>query len=335
MDFHYLLMYSILFCISYKTNFMNRILFIAFSATVLLIACNQDVKTKSEDILMKEPGGAAMAIADTTAVAYEENELMLAPPSPPKQAPSDPEQSNEKQKSQPLVNSKPDWNKKIIKTANVNIETKKYADFSKKISEAANRFGGYIADEEQTDTAYKIENVITLKVPVDQFQSAVDFLTTGGDKINEKKITSEDVTSQYVDTKSRLEAKRVARLRYLELLKQSKNMEEILQVQNEIDEIQEEIESAAGRINYLSNAAAMSTIHLTYYEVLNVSAKEEESPGFFRQVASAFETGWKGVGEVLVGLIYIWPLLLLVTGLILFFQRRRLSKKAMVMAVKE
>jgi hypothetical protein len=326
---------SFFFASLFKINFMNRILCIAFSATVLLIACNQDGKTKSEDILMKEPGGAAPAVADTAAVSYEVNEVMLAAPPPPKQAPGDPEPAQEKQKSQPLVNSKPDWNKKIIKTADINIETKKYGDFSKKISEAASRFGGYIADEQQTETAYKIENVITLKVPVDQFQSAVDFLTTGGDKINEKKITSEDVTSQYVDTKSRLEAKRVARLRYLELLKQSRNMEEILQVQNEIDEIQEEIESAAGRINYLSNAAAMSTIHLTYYEVLNVSAKEDENPGFFRQVASAFETGWKGVGEVLVGLIYIWPLLLLVAGVIWYFQKRRLLKKVLVTSVKE
>lgn len=310
---------------------MNRILLVAFSAIVLFIACNQDDKSKSEDILMEAPGGAAMATADTSAV----NEVMLFALPPPKQAPDDLEQTGEKQKHQPLVNSKPDWNKKIIKTADINIETKKYVDFTKKISEAANRFGGYIAAEEQTETAYKIENAITLKVPVDQFQAAVDFLTTGGDKINEKKITSEDVTSQYVDTKSRLEAKRVARLRYLELLKQSKNMEEILQVQNEIDEIQEEIESAAGRINYLSNAAAMSTVHLTYYEVLNVSAMEEENPGFFRHIAIAFESGWKGVGDVLVGLIYIWPLLLLVTGVVWFFQRRRFSKKAIVVAVKE
>lgn len=314
---------------------MKRIFIVAILATAGFIACNQNNKEKFEDLSTQVSGGGDPAVADTSAVSYEVNPLALAAPPPPKQMPGEPNIERDKQKSPQSTTSKPDWNKKIIKTADINIETKKYALLSKKINEATLRFGGYIAAEQQTETAYKIENVMTLKVPVDQFQAAVDFLTTGDDKINEKKITSEDVTSQYVDTRSRLEAKRVARLRYLELLKQSKNMEEILQVQNEIDEIQEEIESAAGRINYLSNAAAMSTIHLTYYEVLNVAANDEQEPGFFRQVATAFKTGWNGVGEVLVGLIYVWPLFFLAIGIVWLFQRRSLSKKAMVVSVKE
>lgn len=308
---------------------MKQKLLFALMAMVLLIACNQREKLESRANTLNAPGGSDIPVADSTTVSTMISDLeTMSPPPPPTQEPAKSNQQKEKQQqTQRQPESKPDWNKKIIKTADISLETKKYADFSKKISDAAARFGGYIAAEQQTETDYKIENVITLKVPVDQFQSAIDFLSTGDDKINEKKITSEDVTSQYVDTRSRLEAKRVARVRYLELLKQSKNMEEILQVQNEIDQIQEEIESAAGRINYLINASAMSTIHLTYYQVLNTSAKEDENPGFFQQVGTAFQTGWKGVGEVLVGLIYLWPLLLLVVGILWYFKRTASAKK--------
>jgi hypothetical protein len=45
-------------------------------------------------------------------------------------------------------------------------------------------------------------------------------------------------------------------------------MKEILQVQQEINSIQEQMESASGRINYLSHQSAYSTIHLQYFQYL-------------------------------------------------------------------
>lgn len=309
---------------------MKHIIIFALMAMTTLIACDKLKNVSSQVNELKSTGGnnAIVDTAFTQEVSLEAFEEL--PPQPPKQTQDDPNRTKEKELPSKQPESKPDWNKKIIKTADLNIETKSYPLFTKKVNETANRFGGYISEEQQTETEYKIENVVTIKVPVDQFQSAVDYLSTGDDKINEKKITSEDVTAQYVDTRSRLEAKRVARLRYLELLKQSKNMEEILQVQREIDDIQEEIESAAGRINYLVNASAMSTVHITYYQVLDVAAKEVENPDFFKEVGNAIVTGWRGVGEVIVRLAYIWPLLLVVVGVIWYLRKTAFAKKAVI-----
>ncbi len=268
----------------------------------LFLACGRSeaVKNKTQDFTLASPEAKQEEQTSATDTA--------ASPSPSQ--PGEPEQTKEPSKPSQSPESKPDWNKKIIKTATLNVEVKDYKKFNQLVHSSANQFGGYIADEQQTETEYKIENIITIKVPVDQFQSAVDFLTTGDGKINEKKISSEDVTTQYVDTKLRLEAKKQVRLRYLDLLKQAKNMEEILQVQNEINDIQEEIESAAGRINYLSNASAMSTINLTFYQVVNASAKESDHISFWTKTKEAFVSGWNGLGDVLVGLVYIWPLLI-------------------------
>lgn len=269
-------------------------------------ACNhsESAKSKATDVVSLLP------VMELTESKMETMATDSTPAFAPPQ-PGDPEQEKQPNKSSQVAISKPDWNKKIIKTGSLNVEVKEYAKFNQLVHTAANQFGGYIADEQQTETDYKIENTITIKVPVDQFQPAVDYLTNGEGKMNEKKISSEDVTTQYVDTKSRLEAKKQVRLRYLDLLKQAKNMEEILQVQSEINEIQEEIESAAGRINYLSNASAMSTIHLTFYQILNATAADPDNRGLWEKVKTAFLTGWNGVGDVLIGLVYIWPLLII------------------------
>ncbi len=95
-------------------------------------------------------------------------------------------------------------------------------------------FGAYIAQEQQSETDEQISSDITIKVPVDKFDDLMNSLSGVDVKLLEKNVSTEDVTGEVVDTKSRIEAKQQARLRYLELLKQAKNMNEILQVQNEI-----------------------------------------------------------------------------------------------------
>ena len=163
-------------------------------------------------------------------------------------------------------------------------------------------------------------------MPVDQFDNAVVQLTANTEKINEKKITSQDVTTEVIDTKSRMEAKKQVRLRYMDLLKQAKNMEEILSVQSEINGIQEEIESATGRIEYLGHSSTFSTIHLTYYQILNSSAKDTNNPSFGTKLSSAFKTGWSWIGDLFVGLVSIWPLFLLIFTGVIIYKRTKLQK---------
>ncbi len=296
---------------------MKQLLFAGIAFLLLTISCNQANEKEASQSTIVTDLKLEAPVSDSTSVSYE-------------QAPAIPgDQKQKKPTKQPSQSpeSKPDWNKKIIKTATLNVEVKDYAKFNQVVHLSAEKFGGYIADEQQAETEYKIENTVIIKVPVDQFQSAVDFLTSGDGKINEKKISSEDVTTQVVDTKSRLEAKKQVRLRYLDLLKQAKNMEEILQVQTEINDIQEEIESAAGRINYLSNASAMSTINLTYYQIVNASAKESETVSFWEKTKYAFLSGWNGLVEVLIGLLNIWPLALII-GIVVWTVKRSVFKKA-------
>ena len=221
----------------------------------------------------------------------------------------------QKQQTKPGIKSiqqpRVDWDKKIIKNAAIDLEVKNYQSFSELVHGNIKRFGAYVAQEEQNQTDYKIENTTTIKVPVDQFDDLLTALTPGEQKLIEKKITSEDVTTQVVDTRSRMEAKKQVRLKYLDLLKDARNMEEILNVQREINGIQEDIEAANGRIEYLSHSAAYSTIQLTYFQVLNESAKNGGEDSYGTKVWRSFKVGWHWVGELLIGIISIWPLFFL------------------------
>jgi hypothetical protein len=224
----------------------------------------------------------------------------------------------------------PDWDKKIIKTATLKIEVKDFKIYNDNVHKTVKQFGGYIAQEEQNLSDEKSETVISIKVPVDQFETMMNQLPGGDVKVLERKITTEDVTGEVVDTRSRLEAKKQMRLKYLEFLKQSKNMEEVLLVQNEINSIQEEIESAAGRIGFLSKQSSYSTINLTFFQPLAGYKPSDVTPSFLTRVSSGFKTGASWVADLFVGLIAVWPLLLIVIGIYFGWKKIKSAQKIVI-----
>jgi Domain of unknown function (DUF4349) len=274
--------------------------FLAALLLCSLIACDRNNSADTDQIVQlskaissakekNKPADNQLTGAFDTAVAPQNNQIKQAQQQPGKA------QTNE------------DWDKKIIKTGNLTMEVKSYKTFNDLLHSGIKQSGGYIAQEEQNQSDYKIENIVTIKVPVDQFDNAILQLTPASEKVVEKKITSEDVTAEIVDIKSRMEAKRRVRDRYLDLLKQAKNMEEILKVQNEVNDIQENIEAAAGRIGYLGHAAVFSTIHINFYQVLNTPVNDPPLSYGYR-ILESFKAGLHWFAELLVMMVSLWPL---------------------------
>jgi Domain of unknown function (DUF4349) len=236
-------------------------------------------------------------------------------------APQEPEKNkNPEERIIPVASI--DWSKKIVKTARITVEVKEHRKYMEAIQELVRKQGGYIAQEEQTQTDYKLETIATLKVPVAQFEETMRLLDKEVVRVEEKKIQSDDVTAEFVDTRSRLESRKLVRQRYLELLKQSHKMSDILEVEQEINAIQEEIEAAAGRLNYLSQSAALSTIQLSFYQVMNADAVDNASPGFMTRLILSVKQGATGVGELFLFLVSLWPFLFFISGLVWLLRRK-------------
>lgn len=300
----------------------------AIAALLFMLSCkdnvptNQDVATLNRDINSEAKKTGVAEVTDNADQGNfkDDDQKQQAPP----------DQQQDKKKKQPVTApvTKIEWDKKIIKTGALNLEIKDYNSYYASVKEKIKNLGGYIAQEEQHQSEYKIENSMIIKVPVDQFDNAMAQLTANAEKINERTISSEDVTAQVIDTKSRMEAKKQVRQRYMELLGQAKNMNDILSVQSEINGIQEEIESASGRIEYLTHAAAFSTIRMTYYQVLDAAAKngEEVKPSFGDKLNKAVVTGWEIVSNVFIALVTVWPLLLGSLFVYLLYKKLRTQK---------
>lgn len=296
-----------------------KMLIPALAALLLLSACNQNTKEAGADVqsLDREMSSVDTKKMVNNTADYKADTTQMPPL-------GEPEKRKQPVTGQSVPN--PDWDKKIIKTASMNIEVKDYNTYYSSFREKVKSLGGYVAQEEQSQSEYKIENTLVIKVPVDQFDNAVALLAVNAEKINERKITSQDVSTEFIDTKSRIEAKKQVRDRYTDLLKQAKNMQEILNVQSEINGVQEEIEAATGRIQYLGHSSAFSTINLTYYQVLNATAKDDEAPSAGNKIVAAFNVGWSWLTGLFIGLVSIWPLFIGGFILVIIYKRTKSGK---------
>ena len=75
--------------------------------------------------------------------------------------------------------------------------------------------------------------------------------------------------------------------------------------------IQEEIEVVQGKLKYMSSRVAFSTIQVEIYETIEY----KEPPvtykkSFGTKVKEALQTGWNFIQEICIGILSIWPILL-------------------------
>lgn len=141
-----------------------------------------------------------------------------------------------------------------------------------------------------------------------------------GKDVDNLAVQVQDVTEEYIDAEARLKNKRELEARYRELLKQAKTISDILAIESNLNQVRSDIESIEGRLNYLKNQVSFGTIQLRYYQ------HKEKEDGFFAKVGPAISNGWSSLLKFLIGLLHIWPFLLLAA--LGFWVVRRMTKRS-------
>jgi hypothetical protein len=65
---------------------------------------------------------------------------------------------------------------------------------------------------------------------------------------------------------------------------------------------------------------------MTFYQVLDKSAKDKGAPGFGTELANAFSGGSGWIRDLFIGIVSIWPLLLMVAFVIVMFKKAKWRK---------
>lgn len=108
-----------------------------------------------------------------------------------------------------------------------------------------------------------LEVNLTLRVPASSFNTAMARLRELALEVTHERVSSEDVTQEYVDLESRLTALEAKAAKLEELMDEAEDTDAVLKIYRELSATQEEIEHVKGRMRYLERSAAMATIEVS------------------------------------------------------------------------
>ena len=246
-----------------------------------------------------------------------------APPPPPALEIVEVLMDEEIVESEEVVQTTKTQEQKIIKTANLKFETKNVIETHQNIVSLTRQYSGFIQSD-NSGKNYSREYIrMTVRVPSEKFQLFLEGVSEGVGYFDQKQISQKDVTEEFVDINARLKAKRKLENRYLELLQKAKNVKEMLQIERNLSVIREEIEAKEGRLKFLQNKVSLSTFYIDFYKTSEV---KNETVSYGQKITNALKGGWNGISVFFLGILYLWPFIILLF-IVIFLIRRYLKRR--------
>jgi hypothetical protein len=211
----------------------------------------------------------------------------------------------------------------IIKTGSMDISVDDYTKAIPAIQNLIKGNNGYIQSENESTDNWAKRNSIVIRVPAANFEKLMNSIGGIARNVLSRNMNTDDVSEEYYDTDARKKAQQAAANRYIELLKQAKNVEEVMAVQSRIDAIQEEVDAKEGRLRFLRDQVGYSTITLSVAQ--NYDYKPVDGPGFGSRMGSAFGNGWQGFLNFLIVVANLWPLWIMMAAA--YFIIRKIVKR--------
>ncbi len=156
----------------------------------------------------------------------------------------------------------------IIKDANLGLEVENTDRAIDGVTQIAGDLQGYIISQRIWYEQEAKFAAVTIAVPVQEFENALRRLRGLATRVLNESASGEDVTDQFVDLQSRLRNLQTTRDRIRSFMDQAAKVEEALEVNRQLSDIEDEIEQVQGRINYLQDRAAFSTITVNLDPIL-------------------------------------------------------------------
>ena len=194
--------------------------------------------------------------------------------------------------------------------------------------------GGYIVSAKTwVQDGYKYAT-INMGVPSDQFEAVQRQLRTLAIEVLIDTSSGQDVSDEYVDLQSELTNLEATRARIREFLDKATKVEEALQVNAQLTEIEGQIGQVKGRMQYLKDRSAFSTMLVNIEQQRPTPTPYPTATPTYWQPGETLSDAGDALGEILRGLgdLVIWlavvvaPLAVPVVGVVLVARRARKKK---------
>lgn len=218
----------------------------------------------------------------------------------------------------------------VLRSATLRVQVAQVSTVEAELRAHAEQLGGYVVSVETQGSDANMTSTIVFRVPAEHFDAALNTIEGLSLKVLSRSVSGEDVTEEFVDLESRLRNLEATRDRMIDLLARADEVEAALQVSRALSEVQGEIEQIQGRMKFLSQSAALSTIRADLVpEPPLPSLATEDSWQPVRIALGAF-AGLMNFGRSLVNVlivVLVWTPVWLPTLLFVRWGWRRYQRK--------
>ena len=222
-----------------------------------------------------------------------------------------------------VVDSAAFSNRKLIRTVNMDVETKEFDNLLSAIRTQVKTLEGYIESMNTYNgsTYYGYSGTrnanMTIRIPAAQLD---DFLNTisGIGNVIRRSENEDDITLTYVDLESHKAALLAEQTSLLELLEKAETVEDIITLQSRLSDIRYQLESMESQLRTMDNRISYSTVWLYISEVERYTPPEETGTWYRIRIGfseNVYRVG-RGLIEFLIGFIISLPILVLIAVVI-------------------
>lgn len=233
--------------------------------------------------------------------------------------------------------------KQFIKSADVNMEVKDVYEATISIEKQLQNLGGFVTSsrlnanivaEETFNTSdenatlvrkFQTENTMQVRVPTEKLGDLLTFINDKKLFLNTRNITAEDVTANI--KLAELEAKRNAKIgTNISQLKTSKNKVE-MDDDNQLEGNYQKVASfeMTDNLKFSTVDIYLKEPKLRIAEIAITNTRNIDNKykfNFFYDVKNAFVEGFYLIQKLVIGLVTIWPIIL-ISLIVLYFIRKR------------
>jgi uncharacterized protein DUF4349 len=167
------------------------------------------------------------------------------------------------------VSGVPDIGPQIVQTSSVRLSVQR-SRFDETVDEArsiAAGLGGFVVSSSASQGSAQrlVRGTLVLRIPARNYAEAMKSVAALG-RVESRRENGQDVSQEYVDLRARIRQLQAVESQLLELLDRANTVGAALAVQQQLGQVQLDLEQARGRLQYLDDQVAFSTISLDLHE---------------------------------------------------------------------
>lgn len=205
----------------------------------------------------------------------------------------------------------------LVYSCDMSIDVLEFNDSVDRIHDYIKQYNGFIESERYSDGGSSSQWMYSeeqkwknfhavIRIPSAQYEDFCKSAESVGD-MRTKNASVQNLTTEYSDLKTTLSIYEAKEERYLEMLKEIKDQNKAISVEEELTDIQIEIARIKTRMNNIENDVAYSYVNLTLNEVRKYTDKPavKKTDTFGQRLRNTLSSTWSGFLNFLEGFLFV------------------------------